>query len=145
MTICEKLSKILIEGGAWKTILGGLWVTLRISVFALVFGTLLGAFVCFLRMRKNPLPRWMASVYISILRGSPVLLLLLLLYYGVFAKTGIEPVFDPFLRSFRHFCFVGSRRAKKERWNFMSLIEVRGLKKSFGRLDVLKGIDLTVE
>ena len=27
----------------------------------------------------------------------------------------------------------------------MSLIEVKGLKKSFGSLDVLKGIDLTVE
>ena len=27
----------------------------------------------------------------------------------------------------------------------MSLIEVKGLRKSFGRLDVLKGVDLTVE
>ena len=32
-------------------------------------------------------------VYIAVLRGTPVLMLLLLLYYGVFAKTGMSAVF----------------------------------------------------
>ena len=34
-----------------------------------------------------------ATVYIAILRGTPVLMLLLLLYYGVFARAGIPAVF----------------------------------------------------
>ena len=33
MTMSDKLYKILIQGGSWKTILGGLWVTIQISVF----------------------------------------------------------------------------------------------------------------
>lgn len=36
MTISDKLYVILIKGGSWKTILGGLWFTLQIFVLALV-------------------------------------------------------------------------------------------------------------
>ena len=48
---------ILIKGGSWKTILSGLWVTIQISALALLLGTALGAVVCLLRTRKNPLVR----------------------------------------------------------------------------------------
>ena len=88
----DKLYVILIKGGSWKTILGGLWVTIRISAFALLLGTALGAIICLLRTRKNPLVRGIASAYIAVLRGTPVLMLLLLLYYGVFARAGLKPV-----------------------------------------------------
>ena len=92
MTISEKLYTILIQGGSWKTILGGLWVTVQIFVLALVLGTVLGAVICLMRTRKNPVLRGIASMYIAVLRGTPVLMLLLLLYYGVFARTGLKPV-----------------------------------------------------
>ena len=92
MTLSDKLYTILIKGDSWKTILGGLWVTVQISALALLLGTLLGALICLMRTRKNPIARTIASVYIAILRGTPVLMLLLLLYYGVFARAGIAPV-----------------------------------------------------
>ena len=92
MTLQDKLYKILIQGGSWKVILGGLWVTIQISALALLFGTILGALICLLRTRKNVILRTIASVYIAILRGTPVLMLLLLLYYGIFARAGMKPV-----------------------------------------------------
>ena len=73
MTISDKLYAILIQGGSWKTILGGLWVTVQIFVLALVLGTVLGAVICLMRTRKNPVLRGIASVYIAVLRGTPVL------------------------------------------------------------------------
>lgn len=76
----------------WRTILRGLGVTLEISALALVIGTALGALVCFMRTRKNPVLRAAASAYIAVLRGTPVLMLLLLLYYGVLARAGVPPV-----------------------------------------------------
>jgi ABC-type amino acid transport system permease subunit len=42
LTLSDKLYAILIKGSPWKTILGGLWVTIRISAFALLLGTVLG-------------------------------------------------------------------------------------------------------
>ena len=92
LSLQDKLYKILIQGDSWKTILGGLWVTIQISALALLLGTVLGALVCLLRTRKNPLVRGVASAYIAILRGTPVLMLLLLLYYGVLARAGTAPV-----------------------------------------------------
>ena len=79
MTLSDKLYTILIKGDSWKTILGGLWVTVQISALALLLGTLLGALICLMRTRKNPVARTIASVYIAILRGTPVLMPLLLL------------------------------------------------------------------
>ena len=92
MTLSDKLYRILIYGDSWKTILGGLWVTVKISALSLVLGTVLGALVCLLRTRKNPVARGFARVYIAILRGTSVLMLLLLLYYGVLARTGMNPM-----------------------------------------------------
>ena len=92
MTLSEKLYKILIKGDSWKTILGSLGVTVQISLYALLLGTVLGALLCLLRTRKNPLARGIGSGYIAILRGTPVLMLLLLLYYGIFARVGLKPV-----------------------------------------------------
>ena len=39
----NKIYEILIAGGAWLTILEGLWATVQISFFAFVLGTLLVA------------------------------------------------------------------------------------------------------
>ena len=92
MSLGDKLYKILIKGGSWKTILSGFGITVQISALALVLGTVLGAVICLLRTRKNPIVRGIASVYIAVLRGTPVLMLLLLLYYGVLARVKIAPV-----------------------------------------------------
>jgi polar amino acid transport system permease protein/polar amino acid transport system substrate-binding protein len=91
MTLSEILYKILVAGGSYKVILAGLLVTVQISCLALLLGTVLGALVCFLRTRRNPLPRTLAAAYIAVLRGTPVLMLLLLLYYGVLARSGLSP------------------------------------------------------
>ena len=91
MSLGEKLYTILIEGGSWRTILKGLWVTVNISLQALVLGTVLGAIICLLRTRRSALPRRFAQIYIAVLRGTPVLMLLLLLFYGVLARHGIPP------------------------------------------------------
>ena len=82
--------KILIQGGSWLTILNGLNATLKISIFSLLLGTILGAFICMLRMSNFKILRFAANFYIVILRGSPVLMLLMLMYYGVFARSSLQ-------------------------------------------------------
>ena len=86
----EKLYSTLIAGGAAKTIFKGLAATLEISFFALVLGTLLGIGICVLRMSKFKPFSVFARAYISILRGSPLTMLLMLLYYCVFARTRMD-------------------------------------------------------
>ncbi len=70
----------------------GLKTTVVISVFATLFGTLLGAVVCFMHMARQSMLSIPARVYIAILRGMPVLVLLMLIFYVVFASVNINPV-----------------------------------------------------
>ncbi|MBQ0025842.1 MAG: ABC transporter permease subunit [Lachnospiraceae bacterium] len=88
----EKIHQIFIVDGAAKTIFQGLKVTLEISLFALILGTILGIIICAMRMSKNKILSGIASVYIAILRGSPLTMLLMLLYYCVFASTSIDAI-----------------------------------------------------
>ncbi len=92
MEFMDLLYRIFIKDGSWLTILNGLWVTVQISALSILFGTMLGSLLCFLRMSKIAPLKVAAQIYISIIRGSPVLMLLMLLFYGVFARTGMSPV-----------------------------------------------------
>ena len=92
MEIFGLVSKIFFENGAWQTILSGLFVTIEISALSLFFGTILGAVICFFRVGKIKILKFFAKLYTSIIIGSPVLMLLMLLFYGIFAKSGLAPI-----------------------------------------------------
>jgi len=73
-------------------ILDGLQVTLLITLCAALLGTLLGGLVCWMRMSRRRWLQQVAKVYIEVMRGTPVLVLLMLMYYVVMAPldaTGI--------------------------------------------------------
>jgi polar amino acid transport system substrate-binding protein len=82
----------IIQENRYLLIWDGLKTTIVISVFSTVFGTLLGAIICFLRMSKVAALRGIAKFYIGILRGTPVVVLLMLIFYVVFASVNINPL-----------------------------------------------------
>ena len=91
-SIMNSIRSNLIEEKRYLLIWDGLKTTVIISVLATIFGTLLGALVCFMRMSRVRLLSGLARVYISVLRGTPVLVLLMLIFYVVFASVDISPV-----------------------------------------------------
>ena len=86
----ESLYNMLIKDDAWLSILKGLGITVKISFFSLILGTVAGALICCMRRSKSSVFCNFAKLYIAILRGSPVSMLLLLFYYGIFAKSPLE-------------------------------------------------------
>lgn len=90
MSLKEIIYKTLIAGDSYKTLLKGLSVTLQISILSVVLGTLLGLLVCTMRRSRFKPFSQLAAFYIAILRGSPVLLLLMLMYYVVFAGCDVS-------------------------------------------------------
>ena len=88
----EQIYNNLIAGDAWLTIIKGIGVTVKISVLSLLLGTIIGALVCGMRRSKMRIFRTFAKIYIAILRGSPVSMLLLLFYYGIFARSPLDAV-----------------------------------------------------
>lgn len=62
----------------------GLLITLEISLIAIVFGILLGLFTGLARISSNPCLKWCAITYIEIIRGTPLLVQIIMAYF-VFA------------------------------------------------------------
>src|SRR5690625_115891 len=77
---------------AWENlpfVLGGLPMTLTISIIGMVIGLVLGLMLALARGSSKFILRWMARAYISFMRGTPMLVFLFILYYGL-PIVGIE-------------------------------------------------------
>lgn len=85
--ITDAFVKNMIVEDRYMLILEGLWTTVLITVFAAIFGTILGGLVCWMRMKGNATVRRIAKVYVDLMRGTPVLVLLMIMYYIVLAPV----------------------------------------------------------
>ena len=85
----NSIRKNLIAENRWKYITKGLWETLKISFLAILLGTVLGVFLyAMARSRRNWL-RSLAGAFNWFMAGIPELVLLLIMFYVVFAKVGL--------------------------------------------------------
>ena len=91
-SIAEGFHSNIIRENRYLLILDGLKTTLIISLFSILFGTLLGGFICFLRMSRRKAFQLTARLYISLMRGVPVLVLLMIMYYVIFGNANVSPV-----------------------------------------------------
>ena len=64
-------------------ILNGLWVTLKISFFAAILTFILGTIVAFMKLSSYQFLKDIATVYITIVRGTPLLVQIFLFYFIV--------------------------------------------------------------
>lgn len=71
-----------------KQLSGGMVASLLIFVLTLVFSMPLGLVICMVRMSKLSVFRWIARVYISIMRGTPLMLQLLVVFFGPYYVFG---------------------------------------------------------
>ncbi|CAB5139053.1 ABC transporter permease protein amino terminal extension PA5075.N / ABC transporter, permease protein (cluster 3, basic aa/glutamine/opines) [Olavius algarvensis associated proteobacterium Delta 3] len=87
--------------GRWRVgiLIQGLWLTLKVSAIAIVFGILIGLFAGLFRISDNPALKWSAVTYIELIRGSPLLVQIFIWYFvlgtlinSLLAKGGIVQV-----------------------------------------------------
>jgi polar amino acid transport system substrate-binding protein len=91
-SVVSSFQSNIIHEQRYLLIWDGLKTTALIAVLATLFGTALGALVCYMRMSPLAILRVPARMYISVLRGIPVLVLLMLTFYVIFASVNISPV-----------------------------------------------------
>ncbi len=89
--IKEGFQNNLIAEKRYTLILKGLRTTLVITLCSVLFGTFLGALICFWRMSRRRFWRAVGNTYLSILSGTPVLVFLMIMFYVVFAKVPVSP------------------------------------------------------
>ncbi|MCC8180357.1 MAG: amino acid ABC transporter permease [Planctomycetes bacterium] len=73
-------------------LLGGAARTLLITALAVTIGTILGLLIAILRLSKRWFLRLPASIYVEAFRGTPMLVQILLIWFGVFPMIGLNRV-----------------------------------------------------
>ena len=69
---------------------GGMWISAEIFILTLLFSLPLGLVVAFGRMSKIAPVRWISKLYISIKRGTPLMLQLMVVYFGPYYLFGMR-------------------------------------------------------
>jgi polar amino acid transport system permease protein len=77
-------------GGYWRLFWNGWLVTLGVALASLVVSTLLGLLLALARRSPFLPARAFATVYVELIRGTPLLVQILILFYGVFDRFGLE-------------------------------------------------------
>lgn len=91
-SVKNNINKSLVKEQRWKLIASGLWTTVLITVLSLFFGAILGGFVCWMRMNRRRSLQGVARFYIFLMRNTPMLVFLMIMFYIVFANSGFSAV-----------------------------------------------------
>lgn len=60
--------------------ISGVWMTIVFSIVGIVFGSIIGTIVCFMRLSNSKILRAIAKVYTELIRGTPILVQLWIVY-----------------------------------------------------------------
>ena len=98
MDFQAKFIQNFIEDNRWQYIVFGLRNTLIIMFFALIIGISLGFLVAIIRVTHDTTGKLktlnaLAKLYLTVVRGTPVLVQLMIIYYVIFASLLISPIF----------------------------------------------------
>ena len=87
--LISSTKKNLITENRWKYIVYGLLETVKISFLAILLGSLLGMVLYGMTRSRRRTFRSLAKAYNGFMAGIPELVLLLIMFYVVFAKSGL--------------------------------------------------------
>ena len=94
---CDTFYLNFIDEGRWHYIADGLVVTLQLTFFALILGIIIGLIVGIIRTtyektHKLKVLNFFCTVYLTVIRGTPVVVQLLIMYFVIFGNSRIDKV-----------------------------------------------------
>ncbi len=94
----QKFYDTFIVEDRWKYLTDGLMTTLQITFFAVIFGMILGFLIAIIRAAHDKTGKFgflnvLAKIYLTVIRGTPVVVQLLIIYFVIFASVNIDKTF----------------------------------------------------
>lgn len=94
-SIVKSLDKTLIEGDRWRFYLEGVANTLLMTVIATAIGIVIGLLIAIVKVShanggRLRVLNWICNLYTTVIRGTPVLVQVLIIYYVVFASASFD-------------------------------------------------------
>ena len=73
----------LVADSFWPLLQGGLTGTIPLALASFAIGLVLALLVALLRLSPNPVLSWIGRAYVSVIRGTPLLVQLFVIFYGM--------------------------------------------------------------
>ena len=96
-SLADKFVLNFIKEDRWHYLVDGLGTTLLITFFALILGIVLGAVIAMVRVTydrtgKLKFLNGIAKLYLTVIRGTPVMVQLLIIYFVIFGSVDINKI-----------------------------------------------------
>lgn len=85
--VCHTFYRCFIKEDRWKMLRDGVVVTIEISLIAAVLGVIIGLLIALCNLSKNKFLRGIGKVYTDIIRGTPSVTQLMIIYFVIFAQV----------------------------------------------------------
>lgn len=82
--------KSFIREDRYKLLLSGIGVTIKVSLLAIMIGILIGMFIAMCNLSRRKLPKIIGGVYTDIIRGTPSVTQLMIIYFVIFASVTLD-------------------------------------------------------
>ncbi len=94
----EALYSNFIEAQRWKHLVKGFLTTIEISFFAILIGLVIGFAVAVVRVTHDTIgglsvANWVCKCYLTVIRGTPVVVQLLIIYFVIFGSVNVSKIF----------------------------------------------------
>ena len=102
-SIANSFTKTFITDDRWLQLLSGLGVTIQITIFAAIIGVVIGFLIAIVRSTNDlqlagkkcrkfsdyalKVANFLCNIYITVIRGTPVVIQLMIMYFIVFASS----------------------------------------------------------
>lgn len=73
----------LVRESFWPILRGGLTGTIPLAAVSFALGLLIALGIALLRLSRNPVLSWLGRAYVSVIRGTPLLVQLFVVFYGL--------------------------------------------------------------
>ena len=88
--LLNRLNSTFVVDGRWQWFVSGLGYTLLIPLFSVLLGLVIGILMALMRLSKSKILRAVSGIYIDIIRGTPTMVQLLIIYFVIFANVHID-------------------------------------------------------
>ena len=88
--MADTFTRCFIREDRYKLLISGIGVTIKVSIVAVILGILIGFLIALCNLSNNKFLRAIGKIYTDIIRGTPSVTQLMIIYFVIFATVDIE-------------------------------------------------------
>lgn len=85
--VCDMFYLCFVREDRYKLLVSGIGVTIKVSLLAVVLGIIIGMLIALCNLSKNRFLRALGGIYTDIIRGTPSVTQLMIIYFVIFASV----------------------------------------------------------